>query len=150
MHPPNVPTVSRVVLGRSRQLMHDSRARIASAQEVLRQARQSLARQRYLRIVCAWCQQTIRWRRAQEPALRPISHSICFDCFADVFRELSPARPTPVAALLLPEVTPPGAALVAPAPEHYVMPHTRDAVPAVDTAERDGGLLHNSPPSLGA
>jgi len=150
MHPPDVPLVNRDALGRSRQLLHDSRVLLASAREVLHGARQSLARQRYLRIVCAWCQQTIRWRRAQEPALWPISHSICFDCFADVFRELAPTCTTPVAALLLPKVVPPGAALLAPAPEHHVMPHPRDAVPAVDTAQRDRGLLHSSPPSVGA
>ena len=81
---------------RSRQLIRDSRARIASAQARLRHTRQALARQRYLQIVCAWCQQTIRWERAAQATWGQISHSICYDCFAWIFQELDAPPPRPV------------------------------------------------------
>src|SRR5262245_30690836 len=94
MSPSPVLTVSRVEVQRSRQLISNSRALIASARVRLSHARQSIARQRYVRIVCAWCQQTMRWQRSKETARGQISHSICFDCFAQVFWELD-RRPTP-------------------------------------------------------
>jgi hypothetical protein len=78
---------------RSSVLIHDSCTRIASAHEVLAQARQAMARQRYLKIVCAWCQQTIRWERCEQAARGgQISHSICFACCAAVFQELDPGN----------------------------------------------------------
>ena len=92
MHPPAARTVSRVKRQRSHLLIDDSRALIASAQELLHQTRQALARQRYLKIVCAWCQQTIRWKRCEQAARGQISHGICFACFADVFQELAPGN----------------------------------------------------------
>ena len=46
-----------------------------------------------LTIVCAWCQQTMRWQRAEGAARGQMSHSICFDCFADVFGELDGINP---------------------------------------------------------
>jgi hypothetical protein len=51
-----VLTVSRVEACRSRRLIQDSHARIAAAQEGLHHARQTLARQHYRKIVCAWPQ----------------------------------------------------------------------------------------------
>jgi hypothetical protein len=48
-----------------------------------------------LTIVCAWCQQTIHGQRAEGAARGQISHSICFDCFADVFEELDPVNDPP-------------------------------------------------------
>src|SRR5262245_28795656 len=64
MPPPAAQTVSRVEHYRSRLLIDASRARIASAQELLAQSRQSMARQSYVSIVCAWCQETIRFERS--------------------------------------------------------------------------------------
>ena len=96
MSPSAAPTVSHDVdIQRSRQLVHDSRALIASVKELIAQSRQSIARQRYFKIVCAWCQQTIRWQRTEGAAPGQISHSICFACFAGVFRELDPVHPLP-------------------------------------------------------
>ena len=77
MPPPPVFTVSRVEVHRSRQLLRDSRALITSANALIAQSRQSLARQSYVRIVCAWCQQLMRWHRVAETARGQISHSIC-------------------------------------------------------------------------
>jgi hypothetical protein len=103
MPPPSSATVSRVKFQRSRQLLYNSCVRIASAQELMYQARQSMARQRYLKIVCAWCQQTIRWECSVPTAGRwQISHSICFACFAVVFQELAPNPPLPLRASQLP------------------------------------------------
>ena len=86
--------VNRVQVQRSRQLIGDSRMLIAAANVLLAQARLSLARQCYLRIVCAWCQETLRFERFAGTARGEISHSICFDCFAQVLWELD-LRPTP-------------------------------------------------------
>lgn len=96
--PPALP-ISGVEPHRSRQLISDSRALIASATALIAASRQSLARQRYLRIVCAWCQETIRFERAEESGRGPVSHSICFACFVPLFRELTLATtPPPVPA----------------------------------------------------
>ena len=95
MPPPPVFTVSRVEVHRSRQLLRDSRALLTSAHALIAQSRQSLARQSYIRIVCAWCQETMRFERSAMTARGQISHSICFDCFAPVFGELALATPLP-------------------------------------------------------
>jgi hypothetical protein len=95
MPPPSVLTVSRVKYLRSRQLISDSRRLLASARELIAQSRQSLARQSYGRIVCAWCQATIRFERVSEAARGQVSHSICFACFAHVFPELAPVNTLP-------------------------------------------------------
>jgi hypothetical protein len=42
----------------------------------------------YLLIVCAWCQQYIRWQRLQPPEPLIISHGICARCYAQVSREI--------------------------------------------------------------
>jgi signal transduction histidine kinase len=57
-----------VEVHRSRQLLRDSRALITSANALIAQSRQSLARQSYVRIVCAWCQQLMRWHRVEATA----------------------------------------------------------------------------------
>jgi hypothetical protein len=80
---------------RSQQLISDSLRRIASARALMAQARQSLARQSYMRLVCAWCQATIRFERCATADRGKVSHSICYDCFAPVFGELHPADTTP-------------------------------------------------------
>ena len=99
MSPPTTLTVSRVEHHRSRVLISDSRALIASAKALISQSRQSLARQSYVRIVCAWCQQTVRWQRSDATVRGQISHSICFACLAHVFWELDPVNaPSPVPA----------------------------------------------------
>ena len=95
MAPPAARMVSRVEHHSSRQLISDSRALITAAKGLLSQSRQSLARQRYLRIVCAWCQETIRFERAAGTTRVQISHSICFPCFADVFQELDTVNALP-------------------------------------------------------
>lgn len=94
MAPPAAPTVSRVEIEQSRQLISDSRARIASAKALITRSHQSLARQTYLRIVCAWCQQTIRWERVEGDVWGQSSHSICYDCFVPIFWELHAGRGT--------------------------------------------------------
>ena len=43
-----------------------------------------------LQIVCAWCQQDIRWQRLQTPEPLIISHGICTRCHAQVSREIEP------------------------------------------------------------
>ena len=96
MSPSAAPTVSHVDIQRSRQLVHDSRVLIAIAKELIAQSRQSIARQRYFKIVCAWCQQTIRWQRTEGAAPGQISHSICFDCFTPMFLELAPGTTPPL------------------------------------------------------
>jgi hypothetical protein len=98
MQPLTVFTRPGVEVRRSRQLIQDSRALLASAKEVLQQARQGLARQRYRQIVCAWCARTLRWQRCEEAARGQVSHSICFDCFAGVFQELAPGTAMPLGA----------------------------------------------------
>jgi hypothetical protein len=95
MPSPLVHTVSRVEAQRSLQLINDSRVLMALAQALIAQSRQSMARQSYVRIVCAWCQQMLRWHRAEEMIRGQISHSICFDCFAHVFWELDPDNTPP-------------------------------------------------------
>jgi hypothetical protein len=64
--------------------------RTQQAEAALRQSRGARGQQTSLTIVCAWCQQTIRWQRAEGVAREQSSHSICFDCFAHVLRELEP------------------------------------------------------------
>jgi hypothetical protein len=93
---PTLPAlpVNRVTVQHSRQLIGDSRTLIASAKALIAQSRLSLARQSYLRIVCAWCEETMRFERSALTVHGQISHSICFACFAQVFWELDP-RTTP-------------------------------------------------------
>ena len=95
MPPSAALTVRRVEIQRSRELIHDARALIASAKALSAQSRQALARQSYVRIVCAWCQETMRFERSAVTARGQISHSICYDCFADVFWELDPVNAPP-------------------------------------------------------
>jgi len=42
----------------------------------------------YLLIVCAWCQQYIRWQRVQPPEPLATSHGICTRCYARMSREI--------------------------------------------------------------
>jgi hypothetical protein len=88
-------TVNRVEHQRSRQLISDSRALNAFAKALSDQSRQSMARQSSVRIVCAWCHQTIRWLRTEEAARGFITQSICLPCCADVVQELDPANALP-------------------------------------------------------
>jgi hypothetical protein len=94
MAPPAALTISRVEIERSRQLIRDSRTLIVSATELIRQSRWIISQQTYLMIVCAWCQQTIRWERCTGAAWGQISHSICYDCFVPIFWELHAGRGT--------------------------------------------------------
>jgi hypothetical protein len=95
MPSPPTRTVRRVESDLSRQLISDSRALIAFAKALIAQSRQCIARQSYVRIVCAWCQETIRFERPAMTARGQVSHSICLACFAPLCPELvpSPARP---------------------------------------------------------
>ena len=63
-----MPTPKRVASHRSGLLIRNFCARIASAEALIHQARRAMARQRYLQIVCAWCQQTIRWQQSEGAA----------------------------------------------------------------------------------
>jgi hypothetical protein len=72
---------------RSRVLIHNSCVLIASAQEVLDQARRSLARQQYLKVVCAWCTRTIRWQQREGAVPGNVSHGICRACARVVLRK---------------------------------------------------------------
>jgi hypothetical protein len=78
---------------RSRALIQDSRACIASAHEVVDQAQRPMARQQYLKVVCAWCTRTIRWQRREGSVPGEVSHGICRACAAVVFRELHARQP---------------------------------------------------------
>ena len=82
-------TISRVAHVRSRQLIRDSRRHMASAKALMDQSRQAMQRQNYLRVVCAWCQETLRFERATTTTRGQVSHSICYACFAPVFQELA-------------------------------------------------------------
>src|SRR5215471_16145636 len=83
-------TDSQGAHARSRQLIRVSRTFLTEVQEVLQDARQ-----RYRQIVCAWCQQTIRWERCAPDAWGQSSHSMGFECFAGVFPELAPGTLPP-------------------------------------------------------
>jgi hypothetical protein len=100
--PLSVRPVSRVEIHRSRQLISDSRALMASAKTLIAQSRQAMARQSYVRIVCAWCQETIRFERSAVTVRGQVSHSICFACFAHVFPELDQRPPLPLCSPQLP------------------------------------------------
>jgi len=95
MASPSAYTDNHGAHARSRHLIRASRALLTEVQEVLHDARHLLARQRYRKIVCAWCQQTIRWERFAPDAWGQSSHSICFDCFVGVFPELAPVTAMP-------------------------------------------------------
>ena len=95
MAPPAAPPVRHGEIARSRQLIHDSRVRIASAKELIRQSQGTIRQHTYRKIVCAWCQETIRFERAEGAVWGQISHSICFDCFAPMFWELAPGNVPP-------------------------------------------------------
>jgi hypothetical protein len=75
---------------------------MASAKALIAQSRQAMARQSYIRIVCAWCQETIRFERVSEAAHGQVSHSICYNCFACVFAELDPSPLLPLGSPQLP------------------------------------------------
>jgi len=98
MTPPAALRLSRGAHHRSRVLISDSRVLIAAAKALIAQSRQSIARQSYVRVVCAWCQQSMRWQCAEATVRGQISHSICFACFADVFQELNPETALPPVA----------------------------------------------------
>jgi len=95
MQPLAVFTPPGVQVRRSRELIQDSRTLLASAKKRLQRTHQGLTRQRYQPIVCAWCQQLIRWKRCEQAVWGQVSHSICFDCFAFMFPELGPRPAMP-------------------------------------------------------
>jgi len=68
---------------------------MASARALMDQSRQPMHRQSYVRIVCAWCQATMRFEPCAVPARGQVSHSICYACFAPVFQELTPGDALP-------------------------------------------------------
>jgi hypothetical protein len=81
-------TFSRDHHHRTTVLIQDSYARIASAHEVLAQARRSMARQKYLKVVCAWCTRTIRWKQREGSVPSELSHGVCSACAAVMFRKM--------------------------------------------------------------
>jgi hypothetical protein len=100
--PQSVRPVSRAAIRRSCQLISDSCALITTARELIAQSRTSRARQSYMRIVCAWCQTTIRFEGCTVAARGQVSHSICYDCFARVCAELTPSPLLPAYSPQLP------------------------------------------------
>jgi hypothetical protein len=73
---------------RSRVLIQDSYARIASAREVLDQAHRAMVRQQYLKVVCAWCTRTIRWQRREGAVPHELSHGSCLACAAVLLKKM--------------------------------------------------------------
>jgi len=73
---------------RRRVLIADSRVLLVSAHALLHQARRAIARQQHLKVVCAWCTRTIRWRQREASVPHEVSHGICRACAAALFRQL--------------------------------------------------------------
>ena len=92
-----------VAVQRSRRMMQDSRALMTAVQGVRRQARASLARQRYHQSVCAWCTRTVRWQRCTE-APWSVRLRLCYDCCAGVFQALPPGCRSPAGLPRMPRV----------------------------------------------
>jgi len=88
-------TWCRAARARSGQLLRDSRTRIAFAEVLIDQSLQAMQRQNLLRVVCAWCQATLRFERATTATRGQVSHSICYECFAPLFQELAPGTIPP-------------------------------------------------------
>jgi hypothetical protein len=86
-------------------LIAGAHQRIAEAKAILAHSRQALARQQFLRVVCAWCQQPLGWERCDERAHGQVSHGICDACSVRVFAVSQVRVPNP---LSLPQV--PGSA----------------------------------------
>jgi len=73
---------------RSRVLIADSRALLVFAHALRHQARRAIARQQYLKVVCAWCTRTIHWQQREASVPHKVSHGIYHACVADLFRQL--------------------------------------------------------------
>ena len=98
-----MPTPKRVASHRSGLLIRNFCARIASAEALIHQARRAMARQRYLQIVCAWCQQTIRWAAVRGGgAGGQSSHHYLLCLFCGRVWGASPSPPIPVRSSQLP------------------------------------------------
>src|SRR5262249_40769489 len=93
---PATPIPPRVEYHRSRQLIAGARRRIASAKALMAHSRQSLARQRFLTVVCAWCQRPMGWERCDESDYGQVSHGICDDCSVRMFPVLQTRPPPPL------------------------------------------------------
>ena len=63
MQSPAIPLPPRAEYHRSHQLVVEARGLITLARDLMAQSRQSLAHQRFLRVVCAWCQRPMGWER---------------------------------------------------------------------------------------
>jgi hypothetical protein len=96
MQSPATPIPPRVEYHRSCQLIAGARRRIASAKDLIAQSRQSLARQRFLTVVCARCQQPLGWERCDERAHGQVSHGICDACSVRMFAVLQTRLPNPL------------------------------------------------------
>jgi hypothetical protein len=48
----------------------------------------SMARQKYLKVVCAWCTRTIGWKRKEGAVPDDLSHGICPACAAVLLRKM--------------------------------------------------------------
>jgi hypothetical protein len=110
---------------RRRALIHDSRACIASAHQVVDQAQRPMARQQYLKVVCAWCTRTIRWQRREGAVPGEVSHGSCRACAAVVFRELHARQPRADSGVASPDSQgQPAAGLLRCSPGTGTVPHT--------------------------
>jgi hypothetical protein len=49
---------------------------------------ESMARQQYLKVVCAWCTRPIRWKRKEGAVPDDLSHGICPACAAAMLRKI--------------------------------------------------------------
>ena len=96
MPSPATPIPPRAAYYRSRQLIAETHRRIASAKALMAHARQALARQRFLTVVCAWCQQPLGWERCDESAHGQGSHGMCDACSVRMFAVLQTPLPNPL------------------------------------------------------
>ena len=96
MQPPATLIPARAAYHRSRELIAAAHRRIAAAKAFIASTRQSLTRQRFLRVVCAWCQRPMGWERCDESAQGQVSHGICDACSVRVFAVLQMHLPNPL------------------------------------------------------
>ena len=96
MPSPATPIHPRAAYHRSRQLIAGAYRRIAEAKDLIVYSRQSLARQRFLQVVCAWCQRPMGWERCDESAHGQVSHGICDACSVRMFAVPQTRLPDPL------------------------------------------------------
>ena len=96
MPSPATPIPPRAEYYRSLELIAGACRRIAEAKALVAYSRQSLARQRFLKVVCAWCQRPMGWERCDESAHGQVSHGICDTCSMRMFAVVQTRLPNPL------------------------------------------------------